>query len=314
MRRTLVALPLLLGALVPACLALTDLDGLSGGSRDGGTAAPPGDAGADVRAPIADGGPDATAARCTVDQPFERVVRASDLDTGGEDNTAFLGPDELTAWVTRPTGVVLFERSSTQVPFAAKRTMLGATPPVTIAVTDDGLEALYWTDGETKLRRTTRSSVSADFAQGPLAAALNPLDKNVDPFFTAKNDAVWIAAAPAATDAYHLYRSERIPGGFGPAVLVDTSGFEGASPIPDGDELAVYFGSYRPDNVGGSDVFVMTRASATQPFGVPRRVTELASGSEEWPRWLSRDRCRLYFIRTTPDAGIDVFLATRTPR
>jgi len=313
-RRTLVALLLLLGALAPACLVLTDLDGLSGGSRDAGTSAPPSDAGAD-RSPLgADSSPDGAPARCTVDQPFDRIVRASDLDTSDDDNTAFLGPDELTAWVTRPNGMVLHERPSTQAAFAPTRTMLAAVPPITVTVSDDGLEALYWTNPEVKLRRTQRASTTVDFPPGVIAVALNPLEKNVDPYLVPGGGAVWLAAATAATDAYHLYRAERIPGGFGTATLVDTSGFEAASPVVDDGELAIYFGAYRPDNVGASDVFVMTRADVTRPFDVPRRVTELASGGEEWPRWLSRDRCRLYFLRKTTDKGNDLFLASRSPR
>lgn len=315
MLRRVLAAVVVVGTVVPACSALVDLDGLRGGvAADGGASSPPSDAGTDRSAPSGEAGVDAAAGRCTVDQPFDSVARAADLDTGNDDLTAFLGPDELTAWVTRPTGLVLFERASTQVAFAPKRTMLAATPPVTITVTDDGLEALYWTDADPRIRRTTRPTRAADFGPGDVVPALNPMPKSLDPHLTPKNDAVWLAAAAPGAATYHVYRAERGPGGFGDAELIDTSGFEAASPIPDDGELAVYFGSYRPDNVGASDIFVMTRADATKPFGVPRRVTELASDSEEWPRWLSRDRCRLYFIRSTSDAKVDLFVARRAPR
>ena len=55
-------------------------------------------------------------------------------------------------------------------------------------------------------------------------------------------------------------------------------------------------------------------ARATDAFGPPRRVGELSSSRDEYPRWLSRDRCRLYFARDTANASNDVFVAKRSPR
>jgi hypothetical protein len=66
---------------------------------------------------------------------------------------------------------------------------------------------------------------------------------------------------------------------------------------------------------GAMDNWMARRASATASFDPPTNVQELNTANIEWPSWLSPDRCRLYFSRTTGPTGVvprSIYVATRT--
>jgi hypothetical protein len=68
------------------------------------------------------------------------------------------------------------------------------------------------------------------------------------------------------------------------------------------DDLALYFG--RPSAGGDRDIWLSTRATPADAFGPPSLVTELSGATDEWPSWISDDRCRLYFV-SNRDSGAD---------
>jgi len=81
---------------------------------------------------------------------------------------------------------------------------------------------------------------------------------------------------------------------------------EEIAPVVSLDDTTLYFA--RQDAVTLiRDVFVSTRAGTGAPFGAPLPVTELNTPYEEFPSWISEDRCRLYFFsdRPAPGAGLD---------
>jgi hypothetical protein len=65
--------------------------------------------------------------------------------------------------------------------------------------------------------------------------------------------------------------------------VVNEDGFE-SSPALELDGTALWFGSEREDSVGGSDIFVVTRAARGEPWGAATRVAELSSEQDDIPR------------------------------
>jgi hypothetical protein len=53
------------------------------------------------------------------------------------------------------------------------------------------------------------------------------------------------------------------------------------------------------------------RASTTANFDPPVNVQELNTANEDWPDWLSPDRCRIYFERGGT-SGRKIYVAERS--
>jgi WD40-like Beta Propeller Repeat len=86
--------------------------------------------------------------------------------------------------------------------------------------------------------------------------------------------------------------------------------FSEVAPVVTPDDLTMYYGSDRADGVGGYDVWMATRASTSDPFGPPTDVTEVNSPSLEWPTFVTRDGCTLYFT-SNRDGYLLPYVATR---
>lgn len=86
-----------------------------------------------------------------------------------------------------------------------------------------------------------------------------------------------------------------------------------SSPVVTADERTIYFSSMRA-GTQLRDVFVADRALPSEAFGVPRRVAELSTDTNDEPSWLSADGCRIVIASGgTSDARADIYLATRPP-
>jgi len=81
------------------------------------------------------------------------------------------------------------------------------------------------------------------------------------------------------------------------------------------DELTMYVGSTTP--AGAYDVFVARRASTDAPWGDATIVNELARPFPQWPTWISKDGCVLWFgsifdYDADAQAGnFDIWMASR---
>jgi hypothetical protein len=64
------------------------------------------------------------------------------------------------------------------------------------------------------------------------------------------------------------------------------------------DGKRLYFASRRPGGAGLNDLWVSTRPDMLSMFGKPVLVAGPNSGEDEKSPWLSRDACRLYFLRS----------------
>jgi hypothetical protein len=69
---------------------------------------------------------------------------------------------------------------------------------------------------------------------------------------------------------------------------------DGAGRLLRGD-LELWFHSARPGGTGGTDLWVATRPSITDPFGAPVELAELNSTSADWDLWVSADTRYLVF-------------------
>lgn len=138
-----------------------------------------------------------------------------------------------------------------------------------------------------------------------------------------------------ATGVTYLYfRSDR-PGGlgesdiyvstlqpdetFGPAVLVEefSSIYGDFSVTLRRDGLEAIVSSNRDDlgKLGGSDLWVLSRASTTDPWSSPTNLgADVSSPSEEVAATLSFDGTALYFFSNRPGTlgGFDLYVSTRT--
>jgi len=121
---------------------------------------------------------------------------------------------------------------------------------------------------------------------------------------------------PGYGSAGNLYRSESHGGVFGPANLVPgvNSLVDDGQPNLSRDGLELYFYSAR-SNVSGvpkdNDIYVSTRASASDPWSTPINLgTDVNSGASETRPSLSWDGTTLYFGSTRAGSN-DIYVTTR---
>jgi Tol biopolymer transport system component len=111
--------------------------------------------------------------------------------------------------------------------------------------------------------------------------------------------------------SYDIFKSTRSGATWSAPVAVselNVSGVNDWAPALTPDALTMYFGSSRASGDAGagarSSIWVATRASVNDPFGAPRKVTELDQGTDIFPSWVSADNCRLYYSQKVDLGGI----------
>ena len=301
------------------CTLVTDLDGLRG---DGGAAtdAPVGDASDDGDA-LADAGPP----RCDPSTPFSPVGAVAGLAALlADEQIVRLTPNELEAYVWYSgsgdgglAGVFHLDRPDTTKPFA-NGTGLGVTQQEPFGVSPDGLELVA---ASFNAYDWTRPNTATNFSGGSLIAFGGVAGGNFyQPYLVGKSvlyGVLRVSDVDAGTTSYVAARSERGDAGWGALAPVDLIVNTSASylyPVVSDDELVVYFAQIIQLDGGPSaqQMFVATRTSATQPFDVPKPLTELGVAPVMRPAWISPDLCHLYYVATGKPA-YDVYLASRSP-
>jgi Tol biopolymer transport system component len=83
------------------------------------------------------------------------------------------------------------------------------------------------------------------------------------------------------------------------------------------DGLELFFASYRPGGLGGSDLWVATRPDSASPFGAPVNVATVSSTTNDREPSLTADGLTLYFTSENRPGGpgsVDIWVATRPTR
>jgi Tol biopolymer transport system component len=88
-------------------------------------------------------------------------------------------------------------------------------------------------------------------------------------------------------------------------------------PWPSNDGFELYFASYRPGGVGGSDLWVAKRPDLTSSFTAPVDLAAVSSTTNDREPSLSADGLTLYFTsedRAGGPGSVDIWRATRPDR
>jgi len=202
---------------------------------------------------------------------------------------------------------------------------MGVVPGITTA---DGLET-YFPDtraggyGSSDLWMMKRETIGADWSQpvnlgpvvntsaGELAPTISP--DGLELYFNSS------ATAPrpggyGSSDLWVTWRATRngpwgTPVNLGPTV---NTAYREHFPVLLGDGLLLFFYSTRPGGYGGADLYVMSRASLSDPWGPPVNLGPLVnSAGDEYFVYISADGSNLYFDSTRPGGhgGFDIWQA-----
>src|SRR5262249_52289533 len=95
-----------------------------------------------------------------------------------------------------------------------------------------------------------------------------------------------------------------------PAQLLSDAFLNPENPVVSLEQLTLYFGA-SPDPASQRDIWSASRASRDQPFGTPRRLTELNTVGMDYPVWISDDSCRLYILTDRDARGRALWMASR---
>jgi hypothetical protein len=85
-------------------------------------------------------------------------------------------------------------------------------------------------------------------------------------------------------------------------------------PVISPSGLSLYFGSDRPNGLGGRDIYVSQRATLSSAWGAAQNVGVLNTSSNEVPGSISPDGRELFMNSARPGGrgGVDLWIATRT--
>jgi hypothetical protein len=188
------------------------------------------------------------------------------------------------------------------------------------SLTDDGTK-LFFERQEASLLNSDiyvaqRNTASGPFGPPSLVAGLNTSGYEANPFVRGDAHELWFVATGADT-SIDIFLGVLTSGGYAARPVVElNSAANDYSPVVTKDNLTVYFASERPlGGAAGSNVWVATRTTPTEPFARPAPVRNVNSDGDEKPTWISDDGCRLY-IATTRDGGRgaqDIYVSSRSP-
>jgi Tol biopolymer transport system component len=265
---------------------------------------------------------------CDPDKPFDLVsalLAPQPLFTWA---SLRLSPDLLTGYfsggpVQGPGGMYTSTRSAVDSPFAPDNPIPGvgldAPDEGGPTVSGDGLTLVFARNPNgipARLYYATRANAAAPFEYGGLLPTVNAtLGDDQTPFLREDGRVLYFVSSRVAGQGDDIYRSLREGSSYGMPSLVDelNSPFDEIGPTVTPDDLTIYFGSNRPGPtaLGNYDVFVATRASASEPFSAPRRVIELDTADGQIPSFVTRDRCALYFYGSRNRQPMTVYVATK---
>lgn len=316
----------------------TTSDGGTTSSSSGGTGNDGGGGGDDASSDAkADAGP------CDLTKPFSDVTALSELNGSTSNEGAFaLSKDELSVVLASTRGQPAKPAGNDSQLWFATRTSPAdkfGTPSTAITanlnlvdrldndptLSEDGLFIIYTqrmpaAQGEEHLFRWSRRGSAAvpfpassivTFGANDAGAAGGAYPKAG---FLLPNGALYFAMMTNADSAYRVQRASPAGGDGKFDVPVEQKFFDnqpvhGGAVVVTPDENTMYIGT----SIAGSpdlEIAVVERSATGGTWGEPKPLVGVNSGSNDYPRWLSPDQCRLYFA-SDRDGNEELYVARR---
>jgi hypothetical protein len=280
---------------------------------------------------------------CTVDDPFDDPVPLSDLNSMNIDAGLRLSGNGLVAYFSSDrrapdqsvdifstqwlfgSDIYVARRNSITADFAAPEPLNPFAEPKPIgevhaSETADGLDIYVGrvTDTEQTITHASRGDASASYGQPEEVDNLPDGVASVEPYVLPDGSALYFAANVASIYDFDLYRAPIVDGKVQTPVPLssvnatgdNTTSFD-SSPVVTRDELVLYFTSSRLDGKGLLDIWVATRAAASEDFGTARPVTQLNTSDIDEVAYVSDDNCTLYLYGRRGGTSADMFRAVR---
>ncbi len=280
----------------------------------------PGDGMGPVDAP-GDASPDAAPApACDQSADFGTPVELTELSASTIDVTLRLEANELSGvfWSVRTGNAEVFRATRPDLASAftvAQLTDLGSTSTdLDPAVSRDGSFVVLGSSrpggaGSSDLYEAQASG--SGFLPPVLLSSISTGFAENQPNFTRGDTIMYFASDRGGTA--NIYRSTRTgPAAYSAPELVTelvNAGQAHTDPTPSADDLTLYFAS-TTGAPAANDIYVATRATTAEPFGLPKLVMSVSSTVQEGPSWLSPDGCRLY-LSSTRSGVASIFVASR---
>ncbi len=264
---------------------------------------------------------------CDIDAAFAPPIAFATLDSTANDSHLRLSKNELVGFFesARDGGL-----GSDDI-YTASRTSIGDTWTGVTAVTAlnsasadndpslSGDSLTMYLSRTSNLYRATRAAPTSTFNAPTALAGIDSNGVDFGPFIVESGSSLYFSSTRNDVDAgvAAMFVTQPLAdGGFGAVAAVAGTGLttgDNRYTALTSDELVMYFASSRATGQGGFDIWLTSRASASAAFGAPRVVAEVSSTKDEFPDWISADRCRLYFTSNRGAGDDNVFVASKTP-
>jgi predicted small secreted protein len=159
------------------------------------------------------------------------------------------------------------------------------------------------------------TKTNGSFDNSPVDPVLLLADQSTanEPYLLGDSQTLYFGANTQARSDYELYRATGGPPAFASTLEV-VPGLSSTSsdhaPVVSDDELEVFFASNRPPATD-LDLFTATRSSVADPFSNVSHLTLLSTDQgNDYPVWLSPDRCSLYYIGKVGEVAT-LYVSTR---
>jgi Tol biopolymer transport system component len=171
-------------------------------------------------------------------------------------------------------------------------------------VSRDGLTLIFGRngpDGPMHLYYATRASTSVDFVYaGELPNVNDSAAYDESSFLREDGQVLYFSSNRGAAHVMGIYRAAWSGSSFDTPIAVAELNASGpsADPVITPDDLTIYYNSSGPGGDAQSlrHLWMATRNSTSDPFSAPAYVAELNSlDKEQYPKFVSRDGCTLYF-------------------
>jgi hypothetical protein len=241
------------------------------------------------------------------------------LNTGVIDSQAELSPDGLTVYFTSNragTGLNVFtaSRPNTSKPFGAAAALASlnysGADTWDVTLTGDLLTAYIVTDegGPDHMYKATRASTLVGFDPHVQMAA--PMVEGEQPFVIPDGTVLYYS------DSKLSAKSEVVRATLGgtPAtavVALPVGPHDVGIPVVNPTETLLYFAVFDAVTFSSYDIWMTSRAKASDPWSSPVAVTEVNTSVFEVPSWISADGCELYFTRAPTASNWDIYVARR---